>query len=73
MSTIHAHHDGVKTTCDGVMIDRVCRDEVLDLDKSHGSTPTSIINQFRFVRLCGVLFEQIACDTLTGDAIFKAQ
>jgi hypothetical protein len=61
---------GCKTTFNGVLIDREFRNEVLDMDQSKGDTPSDVINCYRFIRLCGLLFEQVSCDTLTGDAVF---
>ena len=63
---------GCKLSHDGVLLDREFRDEVLDMDKSKGDVHSDVINTFRFVRICGVLFEQIACDTMTAEATFKA-
>jgi hypothetical protein len=63
---------GCKTTYNGVLIDREFRDEVLDMDKSKGDTPSAVINCFRFIRICGILFEQVSCNTLTAEATFKA-
>lgn len=62
---------GCKTTHDGVLLDRDFRDEVLDLDRSKGDAPVSVINCYRFVRLCGLLFEQVSCNTLTADGTFQ--
>ena len=56
---------------DMILRDRPYYDQILDLDKSKGDTPTNLINQFRYIRLCGLLFEQISCDTLTAMASFK--
>jgi len=63
---------GCKTTYYGVLIDREFRDEVLDMDKSRGVVHSDVINCFRFIRLCGVLFEQVSCNALTAEATFKA-
>ena len=42
------------------------------MDKSRGDVHSDVINTFRFVRICGILFEQIACCTMTAEATFKA-
>lgn len=63
---------GCKITHDGVLLDREFRDEVLDMDKSKGDVHSDVINTFRFVRICGILMEQISCDTMTAEATFKA-
>jgi hypothetical protein len=62
---------GCKTTHNGVLIDREFRDEVLDMDKSKGDVHSDVINTFRFIRLCGLLFEQVSCNTLTAEATFQ--
>lgn len=62
---------GCKTTHNGVLLDREFRNEVLDMDHSEGSAPSAVINTFRFVRICGILFEQISCNTMTAEATFQ--
>ena len=62
---------GCKLSHQGVLLDREYRDEVLDLDASR-NTPAEVMNCFRFIRLCGILFEQISCDTIDATATFKA-
>lgn len=53
-----------------ILRDRPYHDAVLDLDRSKGVPPTEVLNQYRFLRFCGLLFEQISCCTLTGMATF---
>lgn len=63
---------GCTISNDGVLLDREFRDEVLDMDASSRDVHDDIINLFRFVRLCGVLFEQTSCCTRTAESTFKA-
>lgn len=46
-------------------------DGTLDLDRSKGVPHDDVIAEFRFVKLLGVVYEQVACDVFTGDAIFE--
>ena len=55
-----------------ILCDRPFHDAILDLDKSKGVPPASLMNEYRFIRLCGVLMEQVSCDTLDGMASFRA-
>lgn len=55
-----------------ILRDRPYHDCILDLDKSKGVPPASLMNEYRFIRLFGVLMEQVWCDTLDGTASFRA-
>jgi hypothetical protein len=51
---------------------RPFHDATLDLDRSKGMIPSGLIDEYRFIRICGVIMEQIYCDVLTGEPSFKA-
>jgi hypothetical protein len=55
-----------------ILRDRPYHDAILDLDRSKVVPTEDIISEYRFIRLCGIIMEQISCDTLTAIANFKA-
>ena len=55
-----------------ILTNRPFHDAILDLDKSNGVPPASIMNEYRFIRFCGILMEQIYCDTIDGMASFHS-
>jgi hypothetical protein len=53
-----------------ILVDRPYHDVILDLDRSKGVPSAGMMSEYRFIRFCGILMEQVSCNIIDGMANF---